>query len=209
MQLQTCRRDFVRVLTGRCGFNCGSMLREAGWLLTAVTAPGICLRTQHCWTSFAEKSIQSSVSHDTLGNDLGMRTVVVADRVLKTMLGSLAQGCCDGGMGRRQGNICSINVGRRVGVLGLLNRQQQPLTVNLPVKSDLRVKGVGGAFVYSNWWAIMHCWCWTTKSRYSSPAGLFSTAKSFCINQTSHPCSTDRTGSPPKRGRARLGFSGF
>lgn len=72
---------------------------------------------------------------------------MVADRVLKTMLGSLAQGCCDGGMGRRQGNICSINVGRRVGVLGLLNRQQQPLTVNLPVKSDLRVKGVGGAFV--------------------------------------------------------------
>jgi hypothetical protein len=37
---------------------------------------------------------------------------VVAGRVLKTMLGSLAQGCCDGGMGRRQGNICSVNVGR-------------------------------------------------------------------------------------------------
>jgi hypothetical protein len=57
-----------------------------------VTAPGICLRTQHCWISFAEKSIQSSVSHDTLGNDLGVRTVVVAGRVLKMMLGSLAQG---------------------------------------------------------------------------------------------------------------------
>ena len=65
----------------------------SGWLLTAVTAPGICLRTQHCWISFAEKSIQSPVSHDTLGNDLGVRTVVVAGRVLKTMLGSLAQGC--------------------------------------------------------------------------------------------------------------------
>ena len=64
---------------------------------------------------------------------------MVAGRVLKTMLGSLAQGCCDGGMGRRQGNICSVNVG----VLGLLNRQQRSLTVNLPVRSDLRrVKGV-------------------------------------------------------------------
>ncbi|OCK99355.1 uncharacterized protein K441DRAFT_213020 [Cenococcum geophilum 1.58] len=92
------------------------MPREAGWLLTAATAPEICLRAQHCWISFAEKSIQSSVSHDTLGNDLGVRTVVVAGRVLKTMLGSLAQGCCDGGMGRRQGNICSVSVGRREGV---------------------------------------------------------------------------------------------
>ena len=86
-------RDFVRVLMGRRGFNCGSMPWETGWLLTVVTAPGICLRTQHCWISFAEKSIQSSVSHDTLRNDLGVRTVVVAGRVLKTMLGSLAQGC--------------------------------------------------------------------------------------------------------------------
>jgi hypothetical protein len=105
-------------------------------------------------------------------------------------------------VGRRQGNICSVNVGRRVGVLSLLNRQQRPLTVNLPVRSDLRrVKGVGGAFVYSNWRAIMHCWCWTTKSRHSSPAGLFSAAESFCINQTSHPCSTDRTVSLRKRTR--------
>jgi hypothetical protein len=69
---------------------------EAGWLLTAVTAPGICLRTQQCWISFAEKSIQSSVSHDTLGNDLAVRTVVVAGRVLKTMLRGAAMAASEG-----------------------------------------------------------------------------------------------------------------
>ena len=89
-------------------------------VLTAVTAPGICLRTQHCWTSFAEKSIQSSVSHDTLRNDLGVRTVSWLGQGAEDDSRQFSSGvCCDSGVGRRQGNICNVNVGRRVGVLGL------------------------------------------------------------------------------------------
>lgn len=96
LQLQTwgMQTGFCARANGTARFQLRLDAVGSRWLLTAVT--GICLRTQHCWISFAEKSIQSSVSHDTLGNDLGVRTVVVAGRVLKTMLRGAAMAAWEG-----------------------------------------------------------------------------------------------------------------
>lgn len=63
-------------------------------------------------------------------------------------------------------------------------------------------KGVGGAFVYSNWRAIMRCWCWcrcwTTKSRHSSLQGSPPPPKAFASTKRVIPAAPIAPALPQK-----------